>query len=90
MEALKLHQRHNLIYSVDEAGPKLTYNSDNKKLLAVKGSTTIHRATKKEKGETVTSVVCMSACGSNWIVPVVLCDGKLCLYNYVAGTYIAK
>jgi hypothetical protein len=30
----------------------------------------------EEKGETVTTVVCVSASGSNWILPVVLCKGK--------------
>jgi hypothetical protein len=38
MDAMKLHQRHHLIYSVNETGLKLTYNSGKRKLLAVKGS----------------------------------------------------
>jgi hypothetical protein len=38
MNAMKLHQRPNLIYKVDERGFKLTYSSGNQKLLAVNDS----------------------------------------------------
>jgi hypothetical protein len=51
MDAMKLHQRPHLIYNVDEAVLKVTYNSGNQKLLAVKGSKrfTVLLAEKKEK-----------------------------------------
>jgi hypothetical protein len=51
MDAMKLHQRHHLVYNMDEAGFKLTYNSGNQKLLAVNGSKrfTALLSLKKEK-----------------------------------------
>jgi hypothetical protein len=76
MDAMKLHKRPHLMHNVDDTGPKLTYNSGNRKLLAVKGSTCIHKATHGEKGETVAIVFCLSASGSNWILPMVLCKDK--------------
>jgi hypothetical protein len=44
---MKLHQRPHLIYNLDETGVKLTYNSGNRKLLAVKEFTVL--LTEKEE-----------------------------------------
>jgi hypothetical protein len=57
VEAMKLHQRSHLIYSVDETELQMTYSSGNQKLLAVKGSKRIHSATHGEKIETVRVMV---------------------------------
>jgi hypothetical protein len=38
MESTKLHKLSHLIYTVDKTRLKLTYNSGDQKLLAVKGS----------------------------------------------------
>jgi hypothetical protein len=64
------------MYGVNETGLKLTYTSSNQKLLVVEGSKRIHSADYEEKGETVIIAVCMSASGSNCILPIVPCKGK--------------
>jgi hypothetical protein len=76
VDAMKLHQRSHLTWSVDETGFKLLYSPGNQKLLAVKGSKRFTILLRGAKGETLTVVVCMSASGSSWILPVVLCKRK--------------
>jgi hypothetical protein len=73
---MKLHQQPHLIHTVEEIELKLTYNSGNQKLLAVKGSKKIYSATHGGKGEAVTIVVCMCASRSNLTLPMALCKGK--------------
>jgi hypothetical protein len=65
MEVMKLHQRPHIMYSEDQKRLKLTYKSETQNLLAI--------IRKGEKGETVTAAVCVSASGSNRILPMVLC-----------------
>jgi hypothetical protein len=48
LDTIKFHQWHHLIYNVDETGLKLTYNSGNQKLLAVKGSRRDHTDTEQK------------------------------------------
>jgi hypothetical protein len=45
MDAMKLHQRPHLMYSVDETGLELIYSPGNQKLLAVKGIKRIYSDT---------------------------------------------
>jgi hypothetical protein len=51
-------------------------NYGNQNLLAVKGSKRTRNGTHGEKEETMTIVVCMSASGSNWVLPMFLSKGK--------------
>jgi hypothetical protein len=63
------------MYNMDEPGLKLTYISGNQKLSALKRSKRF-AVTFRGKGVTVIIVVCTSTSGSNWILPMVLCNGK--------------
>jgi hypothetical protein len=56
MYAIELHQRTHLIYNLVETGLQFTCKSGNQKVLAVEGSKTVHIATTREKGDTVTVV----------------------------------
>jgi hypothetical protein len=48
---MKLYQRPNLIYNVDETGFKLTYNFGNRKLLVVKDSKRLTVLLTEKKGK---------------------------------------
>jgi hypothetical protein len=61
---------------MNETGLKLTCNSGNQELWALKGSKRIHTYTQKEKGGTLTLFGWISVNGSNWILPVDLYKGK--------------
>jgi hypothetical protein len=56
-DAVKLHQRPQLIYRLDEVALKLTCSTVNQKLLAAEGSKQISTATHWEREETVRVVV---------------------------------
>jgi hypothetical protein len=56
MDAMKLHQKPHLIYSLDETEFSLTCSSENQKVLAVEASKRVPTATHEEKGETGTVV----------------------------------
>ena len=62
-------------------GLQLTCHNDEK-VLALKGSKRVHKATHAEQGETVSVLACTNAVGSQWIPPLILYKGKYAKFEY--------
>jgi hypothetical protein len=61
VDAVNLHQLIQLIYKVDKTGLKVTSNSNNQNLFAVKRSKRLTVLLHGENGKTITMLVFMSA-----------------------------